>query len=74
MGTVKTKQRATMNKSSCTGAVTDKQSKKLVAKSLFENGDAVWVAVDDILAIFGEGLISCIVCSIVDFVGRSLAL
>ena len=58
-----------MNKSSCTGAVTDKQSKKLVVKSLFKNCNTVWVAVDDILAIFGESLISRIVYSIVDFVG-----
>ena len=57
-----------MNKSSCTAAITDKQSKKLVVKSLFENGNTIWVAVNDILAIFGEGLIS-IVCSIIDFIG-----
>ena len=68
MGTIKTKQRATMNKSSCTGTVTDNR-KNLLSRVFFENCNAFWVAVDDILAIFGEGLISCIMCSIVDFVG-----
>src|SRR5579859_5520521 len=64
MGAVKTDEGTTIDKATRTGTVTDEEATELVFGSLFKDSNAVWVASNDVLRIFGECLIRCIVGAI----------
>jgi hypothetical protein len=68
MGAVKTDEGTTIDKAARTGTVTDKEATEFVFGSLFKDSDAVWVAGNDVLIIFGESLIRGIMGTIIHLV------
>jgi len=65
MGAVKTDEGTTIDKATRTGTVTDEEATELVFGSLFKDSNAVWVASNDVLTIFGECLIRRILGAII---------
>ena len=68
MSAVKTDEGATIDRASRTGMVTDEKSIKLVFGSFLKDSNAVWIADNDVLTIFGEDLIGSIVSTIIHLV------
>jgi hypothetical protein len=68
MSAVKTDEGTTIDKAGRTGTVTDEESTELVFGSFLKDSDAVWVAGNDVLTIFGEVLIGGIVGTIIHLV------
>ena len=68
MSAVKSDERTTIAKAGRTGTVTDEKSRELVFRIFLKDSDAVWIAGNDVLTIFGKGLISGIMGTVIHLV------